>query len=672
MLKLTIKSKNTFQFLSYLTQFPHLAGIILIYSSLFSIPIHSEQVPVLVHVGEIRTESDLSPSFLLSFKNLLRHSIRMSAPQKYLVIDEESFQSNLSHLQKNTKRLPCQETLCEKWLEENLEPELRLSGSIEPVQNQIRLTLRLQNLSTKRTIQSKEGIFPDSQLESYTSEMIKTMFLRGHEPQKPDQDPNLQFSFPDISIETKNPDLQIFAPPTDSEKINELLKTLEKKVLRGDAKFREGDYETALTIYTYVSDKLFQSLNYIEKRSIAEYDESITKRKTAALLRNIEKNIKTLDQRVRLDKQDSDKLLDYLQTYNQMLKEFHTNEIKDPYVLDGLLSRISKLEFLVVNSYEKRAEIHEYYGRYSEAIKDYDKLIKIIQSNSNLKNLAAYIKKIEKKIANNKKNSIEFATNSMKTLYYIAEKESFNRILKQNIGDTLAAQGAEDQMRFCLEKGDLILAKNPTNNDEAYKYYVKIQELFKTKSTPTIASSVPKRNSVYFVDYSLLWKSVYFPGLGQRLAFPDEKNSSTLFYAGIASFAHVLYRGGVHYNAIAAYESRETVPFFLLTQIDVGSRNSIIFEDYTNFRELRSNIDSTQLNLNYSLGFFGLVYMISLGDAAYSYYKGTKISNLNPSSFQIGEGRMDINMHYIPTDARAGMTYKPGEFNYGFQYTQNF
>jgi hypothetical protein len=641
---------------------------------LFFLPfsLNADTVPTLVYVGEISSESDLSPSYIQSVKNLLRNSIRMASPKILLVITEESSKSNIDHIQKNTKRQSCKTSLCEKWMEENLELELRVSGSIEPVQNQIRLTLRLHNPQTKTLLQSREGIFPEDQFEFQTNEMVKALFTKGYTPNKPPKEATFQFSFPNVVIESENPDLRIFSPPTDSEKINELLRTLEKKILRADAKFREGDYDTALTIYDYVLDKLMQSLNYIEMRSVNEYYESITKRKTAALLKNIEKNIKVLDQRVRQDKQDSDKLLDYLQTYNSLLKDIHSNGVNNPEVLDGLLSRISKLEFLVVSSYEKRAEQHEYYGRYAEGLKDLEKLKNIILSNSNLKNLTEYIKRIDQKIAKNRKNFTEFSTNSMKTLYYIAEKESFNRAMKQNIGDGIAAQGAEEQMRFCLAKGDLINAQNNSENEEAYAYYIKIQELFKKKENPSIASSVPKRNSIYLVDYSKLWYSVYFPGLGQRLALPDEKNSTTLFYAGILTFAHVLYRANLDYTARRTYESTDRVDPLILSQLDSQTRTQIISSETTKFNSLRQDIDTNQQNLNYSLGLFGLVYIISLGDAAYSYYKGTKISIYNPTSLPLGNGNMDIQIKFQPTDSRAGIGYTPGEFRYGLQYTQNF
>jgi hypothetical protein len=641
---------------------------------LFFLPfsLNADTVPTLVYVGEISSESDLSPSYIQSVKNLLRNSIRMASPKILLVITEESSKSNIDHIQKNTKRQSCKTSLCEKWMEENLELELRVSGSIEPVQNQIRLTLRLHNPQTKTLLQSREGIFPEDQFEFQTNEMVKALFTKGYTPNKPPKEATFQFSFPNVVIESENPDLRIFSPPTDSEKINELLRTLEKKILRADAKFREGDYDTALTIYDYVLDKLMQSLNYIEMRSVNEYYESITKRKTAALLKNIEKNIKLLDQRVRQDKQDSDKLLDYLQTYNSLLKDIHSNGVNNPEVLDGLLSRISKLEFLVVSSYEKRAEQHEYYGRYAEGLKDLEKLKNIILSNSNLKNLTEYIKRIDQKIAKNRKNFTEFSTNSMKTLYYIAEKESFNRAMKQNIGDGIAAQGAEEQMRFCLAKGDLINAQNNSENEEAYAYYIKIQELFKKKENPSIASSVPKRNSIYLVDYSKLWYSVYFPGLGQRLALPDEKNSTTLFYAGILTFAHVLYRANLDYTARRTYESTDRVDPLILSQLDSQTRTQIISSETTKFNSLRQDIDTNQQNLNYSLGLFGLVYIISLGDAAYSYYKGTKISIYNPTSLPLGNGNMDIQIKFQPTDSRAGIGYTPGEFRYGLQYTQNF
>ena len=632
----------------------------------------ADTVPTLVYVGEITSESELSPSYLLTVKNLLRNSVRMASPKTFLVITEESAKSNIDHIQKNTKRQTCKTAVCEKWIEENLDLELKLSGSIESVQNQIRLTLRLYNPQTKTLLQSKEGIFPEDQFEFQTNEMVKALLTKGYSPNKPPKEATFQFNFPNVVIDSENPDLRIFSPPTDSEKINELLRTLEKKVLRADAKFREGDYETALSIYDYVLDKLTQSLNYIELRSVTEYNESITKRKTAALLKNIEKNIKALDQRVRQDKQDSDKLLDYLQTYNSLLKDIHSNGVNNPDVLDGLLSRISKLEFLVLSSYEKRAEEHEYYGKYTEALKDLEKLKNIISSNSNLKNLTEYIKRIDQRIAKNKKNHKEYTTNSMKTLYYIAEKESFNRAMKQNIGDGIAAQGAEEQMRLCLSKGDLINAQNNSENEEAYAYYIKIQELFKKKENPTIASSVPKRNSIYLVDYSKLWYSLYFPGLGQRLALPDEKNSSNLFYTGILTFAHVLYRANLDYAAKRAYDSADRVDPLILTQLDSQTRLQIISSETTKFNSLREDFDTTQQNLNYSLGLFGLVYIISLGDAAYSYYKGTKISIHNPSSLPIGNGNLDIQIKFQPTDSRAGISYTPGEFRYGLQYTQNF
>ena len=632
----------------------------------------ADTVPTLVYVGEITSESELSPSYLLTVKNLLRNSVRMASPKTFLVITEESAKSNIDHIQKNTKRQTCKTTICEKWIEENLELELKISGSIESVQNQIRLTLRLYNPQTKTLLQSKEGIFPEDQFEFQTNEMVKALLTKGYSPKKPPKEATFQFNFPNVVIDSENPDLRIFSPPTDSEKINELLRTLEKKVLRADEKFREGDYETALSIYDYVLDKLTQSLNYIELRSVTDYNESITKRKTAALLKNIEKNIKILDQRVRQDKQDSDKLLDYLQTYNSLLKDVHSNGVNNPDVLDGLLSRISKLEFLVLSSYEKRAEEHEYYGKYAEALKDLEKLKNIILSNSNLKNLTEYTKRIDQRIAKNKKHYIDYTTNSMKTLYYIAEKESFNRAMKQNIGDGIAAQGAEEQMRLCLSKGDLINAQNNSENEEAYAYYIKIQELFKKKENPTIASFVPKRNSIYLVDYSKLWYSFYFPGLGQRLALPDEKNSSNLFYTGILTFAHVLYRVNANYAARSAYDSTDRIDPIILSQLDSQTRLQIITSETTKFNSLRQDIDTTQLNLNYSLGLFGLVYIISLGDAAYSYYKGTKISIHNPSSMPIGNGNLDIQIKFQPTDSRAGVSYTPGEFRYGLQYTQNF
>ena len=134
----------------------------------------------------------------------------------------------------------------------------------------------------------------------------------------------------------------------------------------------------------------------------------------------------------------------------------------------------------------------------------------------------------------------------------------------------------------------------------------------------------------------------------------------------------MLYRVNANYAARSAYDSSDRIDPLILSQLDSQTRLQIITSETTKFNSLRQDIDTTQLNLNYSLGLFGLVYIISLGDAAYSYYKGTKISIHNPSSMPIGNGNLDIQIKFQPTDSRAGVSYTPGEFRYGLQYTQNF
>lgn len=648
--------------------------IITIFYLLFSLPVLSQNTPTLLYVGEISSE-DASLDLKNSIKSLIRHSARKSAPAYFLVMEEDSENSQIEHIQNNLKSPSCLKNNCSEWIEKNLEIDLKIIGRVDLAQNKLRVFLRLINTSTGKPISAKEGIFSEEDLEFYIFQMTKSLLIKSYTPEDAEKNRDLQFNFPEIEIEIQNPDLQIFTYTSDNEKLLSTLKNLEKKILQADSKFREKDYETAFNIYSFVYEKINTSFTQSELNSIESYNRSILKRKLSALENYVIQEVKNIDKRVRFEKLNPNNLLEYQKEYNRFLSLSQNSEKPDQDIINSILARISKLEYIVVKVLERDGDMYNYYGKFYEAEKSYEKIKKILLNNSKQKNLTSFLNRIDKKIESNEKDAANSITNRIKTLYFIAEKEYYNKNIYQINSDTVSAIGAESQMKFCLEKAEKILSLNRKENSDAIMYYKKIQDLFKFKNKPEIAKRQPWISSPYFVDYSLLWYSLYFPGLGQELALPDEDFSQKLFFTGILSFVHVLYRAQVYNAADRKYDSEDRFDPFVLYSLDPSTQVLINYAEEIKFRELKKNTDSAASDLNTSLGIFGLVYFVSLTDAVLTYSKGNSLSsNKQPNlgSMSVGFGTLDLKVNYQPNDWRNASMISSGEYRYGLQYSQNF
>ena len=158
------------------------------------------------------------------------------------------------------------------------------------------------------------------------------------------------------------------------------------------------------------------------------------------------------------------------------------------------------------------------------------------------------------------------------------------------------------------------------------------------------------------------------------MALPDEPFSQKLFFTGILSFVHLLFRAQVYNTAIKNYNSADRVDPFVLYSLDSSTQSYVYYSDNLKFQSLKSDIDSASQNLNTSLGIFGLVYIVSLGDAIITYSKGNSLSlnKQSPGSIPMGYGALDLKVNYHPQDWRNVTTVSSGEYRYGLQYSQKF
>ena len=279
-----------------------------------------------------------------------------------------------------------------------------------------------------------------------------------------------------------------------------------------------------------------------------------------------------------------------------------------------------------------------------------------------------YLKRIARKITKTQNDRNNSQISSIMTLYYIAERENFHRTMYLKKGDLQASESSYNQMKNCLDRAEGILVSQKKELPEVRLYYTKIQELLKFKNEPGLTRPLPKRDSPYFVNYSLLWYSLYFPGLGQILALPDEDKSRNLFYGGIIAFAHVIYRGAVSYNASLEYNTTKRLDPLILYSLDSNTQLLVNYQERVNFQNLRNNAESANENLKVSAGIFSLIYLISLGDAVYSYSRGTPSAFKNPMAVPVGAGMLGFQLNYHPLQFAGSER----EVRYGLEYTERF
>lgn len=639
---------------------------------LLLVPIFGDPSPAIFYLGEIKIDKELSPELETTLKNQIRVSIRKVQPKQVLVLDDDTEKSQVEHIQKFIKRKPCAGEACSDYVTENLDIDFRITGKFTEIDGKYRLALRVIKISENRVLRAKEAIFPNRDFDFTINELVHALLKPGYNPSSPETTSDLDFQFPEIKVERQNPDLRIFIE-NKNEKISVLLKNFEKRILQADNKYREEDFESAYNIYIYIRDRIESTLSPDEKEEISFYLESLSARIYLSVNRLLASEFIRLDRKVRADLRDSEKLLKHMKSYKDLFVIYKSTNQKNPELADAILGRITKLEYLIVRSFEESAVNLNYLGKFTEAEKKFDSLKEIISDNKNLKNMDSYLGRINKKIISNQNDRIQSHISETMTLYYIAERENFNRNLYLKKGELQAAESSFNQMKLCLSKAEGILVSQKKEIPEVRLYYTKIEELFKFKKDPQPAKLLPKRDSPYFVNYSSLWYSLYFPGLGQYMALPDEDKSRNLFYSGILAFTHLIYRGGVSYNASLEYNTTRRLDPFILSTLDENTRLLVSYQENVNFQNLRKKADTANENLKISAGIFSLIYLISLGDAIYTYSKGSSLSGMkNPFTVPVGVGVLGFQMNYVPLQNANREIGIRGEVRYDLEYSERF
>ena len=643
-------------------------SLIVLFFPYSSIP--ADSPPSIILIGEISMEDDLDPELEKSIKNIILSSIRKYPSKSNLTLEGEWIQTQIEHIQKNKLKIICTGRQCEDNLIENLDINLKIQGKFTQESGKSRLILKLINIENKKVLNTKEVIFADYEMEYYIDECVKGLLNKSYKPNFSEGGYDRSFQFPEMKISPLNSDLRIFIN-YPNEKISSLLKNYERKILQADSKYREGNIEFSYNTYLYVYNNIKTNLSPLEQKNISDYMESLQLRLQSSALHLVSLELKVLDKNIRNNIDEPEKLNQILKDLQNLYSTFKSSGINDPEIEDAIIGRSTKLEFLLVKAYEKKGNYYNYYGKFNEAEKSYQTLKLLILENKNLKNLNSYLNGINKKIEKNQIDSQNSSLSRMITLYHIAEKENFNRYMALKKGDLLFSEGSYQEIKLCLERAEGILVSQKKEVVEIRYYYNRILDILKNKSLSDNVVQIPKRESPYFVNYSLLWNSIYFPGLGQIQAFPDEDKSRTLFYSGIMAFSHLIYRGSVYYGANLNYQTAQRInPIYQLT-LDNNTRTIINYIDYSNFQNLKNEVETASQNFSISAGLFGFIYLISLGDVLSNYSRLGSTSFIKFNNFN--QNSSGLYLSAIPSQQKGYVTSKNmEEVKYEFSYIIQF
>ena len=643
-------------------------SLIVLFFPYSSIP--ADSPPSIILIGEISMEDDLDPELEKSIKNIILSSIRKYPSKSNLTLESEWIQTQIEHIQKNKLKNICNGRQCEDNLIENLDINLKIQGKFTQESGKSRLILKLINIENKKVLNTKEVIFADYEMEYYIDECVKGLLNKSYKLNFSEGGYDRSFQFPEMKISPLNSDLRIFIN-YPNEKISSLLKNYERKILQADSKYREGNIEFSYNTYLYVYNNIKANLSPLEQKNISDYMESLQLRLQSSALHLVSLELKVLDKNIRNNIDEPEKLNQILKDLQNLYSTFKSSGINDPEIEDAIIGRSTKLEFLLVKAYEKKGNYYNYYGKFNEAEKSYQTLKLLILENKNLKNLNSYLNGINKKIEKNQIDSQNSSLSRMITLYHIAEKENFNRYMALKKGDLLFSEGSYQEIKLCLERAEGILVSQKKEVVEIRYYYNRILDILKNKSLSDNVVQIPKRESPYFVNYSLLWNSIYFPGLGQIQAFPDEDKSRTLFYSGILAFSHLIYRGSVYYGANLNYQTAQRInPIYQLT-LDNNTRTIINYIDYSNFQNLKNEVETASQNFSISAGLFGFIYLISLGDVLSNYSRLGSTSFIKFNNFN--HNSSGLHLSAIPSQQKGYVTSKNmEEVKYEFTYIIQF
>lgn len=660
--------------------------LVILLCCIYSFSIYSEDKKKSVYIGSVlslnlptgtdtRVRNGITLSLINNFKN------------KLSVLDDEVVKKLLERL-KLQQLTGCSTEKCEKQLNDALNADYKIEGTISNEGGKYSLTLKLFKLDdgTPSISNQVKREFNSSQVDYYVNELTRAVMDSGYSvndknaPQ--DIDPG-KINLSNITLkEVTGSDLSVLNFKSDDTTVDDLIKFSKDTLQEGDDYFKKKNYDLALKDYESILRGIAR-LAPEKKIAVKKYKDEIVKRIDNCYINIYNKSLAEIDSKVKAETSATPaKIKEFTEGYEKILLDYH-GRIKvldvpvNPTIESVIVDRLEKLDIANSGYEEKKADLLYENYKFSQARKEYDKIYKKIVSRPQTKAYKDYAAKLLSKMNATKETGTSFVDNRVRAYCSLAEKKNFQRQLAIDKGKTFEVIEMEDAIQDSMLDARKTLQKSEFASDELFTFYNKTVERINSGKKEPIARTIAKsevqvEESNEITKSIAIQRSLLFPGYGQISERPDKLKSKVILYSGMGLAGSIVITGLNFFSHQRAYDKTEgTQPVVFIVGYQYA--NLFVLQDYQKFQSARNEVNNAYSLFTASLALYTALYVYNLLDVIF-FTDRKEVLGANPFEkifmARTKENGFDFKMARVPTG--VGSSSSALEQNYIFSYSYHW
>ena len=649
-----------------------------------------------LYLGTIDIGSGISKDRETKIRNGITINLIRKYKEKFRIIDDETVKNLLGRL-KIQQQIGCSTEKCERMIDDALNADYKITGSITMESSRLQLTLKLfrfrdMNPSLENQV---EKTFAQSQFEYYIAELTSALVDPRYTINDSNAPSEIELGKVDLSKitikEVAGSDLKIleFKSSEDTE-INDTLNTMKPILVEGDIKFKDKNFTDALLNYRVILKQL-KKVSYEKKSTLTTYIDGINKRIEQACDNLYSSKIGILDKELLKFKELSREDAESFVSKYELIKREYENEIqnlpKSEEILKGISERTEKIDVSNYANQEKIADgMYDSY-KFSPAIREYNQILSKVKSKPNTPTYIAYRERIKTKIDTTKVTGTSFIKNKFNTYLNLAKSKNpayggFRDTKKEKEAQEIlgviedALLGAKNILIVSEFSDDSMLNEynalvdriNRDNSEYAVRFAERLERSkLRTGEIETVG-----------VEYPFF----HFPGFPQReRELNDKKNNgqvsnktNTLIYGSYSSLVltglgSLLYQ--IDYQSYQNTTGTSPIVYYALTQNSGNLGFLLMAQDQAKFSSAYSKVESSAGIVNGGIGLLGIFIILSHIDLLTTTKSVDTLGRIDGIPlYRFERGGIGINARtttYYPTPRNQGQ-----EMQYTLEYNYQF
>jgi hypothetical protein len=648
-----------------------------------------------LYLGTIEIGSGISKDRETKIRNGITINLIRKYKEKFRIIDDETVKNLLGRL-KIQQQTGCSTEKCERMIDDALNADYKITGSITMEASKLQLTLKLfrfrdMNPSLENQV---EKTFAQSQFEYYIAELTSALVDLRYTINDSNAPSEIELGKVDLSKitikEVAGSDLKVIQfASTDDDSVNSTINQIKPILDEGDRFFKAKEFQRALEEYSAILKVIKKTVSLDKQTKFISYIESINKRIEQVYTNIYSKRVGEVDAELSLKKElNKEEADDFVQRYNRILSDYENLSVaKNSDILKGLGERIEKLDISNFSNQEKVADSYYDNYKFTLSIREYKRILDTIKKRPDTKSYLEYKERIRKKIETTTQTGTSFIQNKFNTyLNYARTNNSIYYAFKLRSRDKEAERPMEI-IKDSLLGAKNILISSEFATDRMFQEYNELvnkinldnKEFYVSFGTPLERN---KLRSGEIETVGIEYPFFHFPGFPQReRELNDKKNNgqasiktNTLIYGSYSSLiltglGTLLYQ--INYQSYQSTTGTSPFVYYALTQNSGSLGFLLMAQDQAKFSSAYSKVESSAGIVNGGIGLFGIFVLLSHLDLLTTTKSVDTLGRIDGIPlYRFERGGIGINARtttYYPTPRNQGQ-----EMQYTLEYNYQF